>query len=101
MACAGLDGSHEVLGGKMIGARTGHQQTIPVNQLQRELIELAIRRLSLRDVLLALDKGRWIENHDVEALPLGVQRLQGIESVLTDGFELYAIIRGIALSKVQ
>jgi len=60
-----------------------------------------IRRLALRDVFLALDEGGWVENHDVKTLPLGMQRFQRIEGVVTDGFERYAVVRGIALSKVE
>src|SRR6185437_14459430 len=76
-----LDGRHQILGGEVIGAGAGDEQTLALDEGERKLIELAIRGLPLWDVLLALDE-RWrVEHHDIEALtPIvqGLHRLEGI-----------------------
>src|ERR1700728_1829288 len=71
----------ELLDGKMIGARARHQQSLLREQRQRELIQLAVARLTLRQVFLALDERRRIEDHDIEALTPLAERLERVESV--------------------
>src|SRR5438309_1385025 len=74
-----LDGTHQVLRGEVIGAGAGHQQAIAVDELEGELIELAIGGLPLRNIFLALDERRWVEDYDIEACPLGIERLESFE----------------------
>ena len=49
-----LHRTDELALGKMIGARARHQKALSLDELQRQLIELAISRLSLRDVFLCV-----------------------------------------------
>ena len=58
-------------------------------QLQGELVQLAIGGLPLRDVLLALDEGRRIENHDIETLARSCMARQRIERVLARRLHLH------------
>ena len=64
----------QILGGQVIGAGAGHEQPVAPDHAQGELVQLAIGGLPLRDVLLALDEGRRIEDHDIETLALLLQR---------------------------
>src|SRR6202044_923675 len=65
-----LDGRHQLLRRQMVGARTGYEQAVPVDEIEGELIELPIGRLPLGNVLLALDEGRRVENYDIETRAL-------------------------------
>src|ERR1700722_13204639 len=67
---SGLDSANQLLRCQVIGARTGHEQPVPVDEIQGELIELPVCRLSLRNVLLTLDEGGRVENDDIETRTL-------------------------------
>src|SRR6185295_20174476 len=80
-----LNGGGQLLRREVIRARAGHEETVALHELEGKLVQLAIGGLALRNVLLALDERRWIEDHDVEALTVGMQRLQCIEGICLEG----------------
>src|ERR1700752_1002323 len=63
-----LNGGHEVVGRKVVGAGAGDEQSVSLHETQCQLVQLAVRRLSLRNVLLTLDERRRINDDDIKAL---------------------------------
>ena len=75
MAGRRLNRGDEIIRGKVIRAGAGDEQPVPSHQGQRELVQLALRGLTLRDILLPLDERRGIDDDDIKALPTLVERL--------------------------
>src|SRR6202162_4380614 len=97
----GLDRVDKFLGAQVIRAGTGHEQSLIGKYLQGELVELAVRRLALRDVFLTLDERRWIQHHDVEAPALAGQLFQRIEGIGAQRVDHNAVAPRIRLRKIQ
>ena len=91
----------QVVRGQVIRARAGHQQSIAVHEAQRQLVQLAVGRLSLGYVLFALDERGRVDNHDIEALSPLLQRFQGVKSIVTRGLDADAVGLRIAACSLQ
>jgi hypothetical protein len=101
MTGAALDRSQQLLRLEMVGARTGHEDAVALQELDRQLIEPAIGRLALGDVLLALDEGRRVDHDDVEAALFGMQLLHHVEGVAANRRGLQTVRRGRRLQTFQ
>ena len=53
---------------QMIRARAAHQQTIPRQQLHRQLIDALIRSLAFRRIFTALNEGRGVNDDAIKLL---------------------------------
>src|SRR5579863_2832276 len=96
-----LDRVDKLLGAQVIRAGAGHQQPLIGKHLQGELVELAVRRLAVRDIFLALDERRRVQHHDVEAPALAPQLFQRIEGIGAQRVYRNAIALRIRLRKIQ
>src|SRR6266403_859203 len=96
-----LNRTDKVLRGEVIRAGARHQQPVRCEESEGELVQLAVCGLTLRDVLLALDESRRIENNHIVALTLLLQRFQGLKRIGTHRLERQAVCCGIASGKIQ
>ena len=101
VAGGGLDGRDQVVCGHVVRAGTRDQQAVAFHEPQRQLIELAISGLSLRDILLALDEGRWVDNHHIKALRALLQCSQRVERIVVCGLDSHAVGLRIAAGSLQ
>src|SRR5690348_12760068 len=81
-----LHGREQLRLRQMVRAGAGDEEPLGLDERQSKLIELAVGRLPLGNVLLALDEGGRIEDHRIEARAALVQSLQRVESVLAQAF---------------
>ena len=79
----------------MIRARARDEKTLGLEERERQLIELAVRGLPLRDILLALDERGRIEDDGIEPPARLVERAQSVEDIALQGFDRHAIRLGI------
>src|SRR5271165_5984150 len=91
----------QLLGAQVIGARTRDEKSFGRKHLQSELVESLIGGLCLRQVFLALGKGRRIDDHDVEARALARHFFERIERVLLSRADLQAIGLGVLLGELE
>ena len=94
-----LDGGHQILGREVVRAGAGDQQPFALDEGERELIELAVGGLPLRNILLALDECRRIEHHDIEALTPLVQRLHCVEGICANRLQRDAVRLRVARAR--
>ena len=76
-----LDQAQELVTAQVEGAGGGHQQTPGLQHVQAEAVEALIGLEALALVLAALDEGRGIEHHQIEALTFLLELAQGVEGV--------------------
>ncbi len=67
---------------QVMRAGAGHEDRVAREELHRHLVQLAVGRKPLRQVALALDEGRRIDDDQIELLPRLAQRRERIESVV-------------------
>src|SRR5207244_11479344 len=80
----------------MVRARARHRQPLVREQAESELVQLAVGRLALGYVLLALDERGRVENHHFDALAPLAKRLQGIEGGGVQHLERDTVALGVA-----
>ena len=98
-----LDGRDEVVLPQVVRARARDQDAVARQHLHGLLVQLAVGRLPLRDVLAALDEGRRVDDDDVELLAGRPQRRERVERIGAFGTDdvLQSVFRRRSLQQVQ
>ncbi len=93
----------QVVLGQVHRAGGADQDAVLAQQAHGLFVETAVGGLAVLQVLLALDEGRRVGDHHVEAFVGGLQFAQGLEHVALDAGDLlrYAVQRRVALDAVE
>src|SRR5262245_58626656 len=101
VSCGTLNRGSEALRFEMPRAGARNEDAIALEHLHGEVVESLVGGFTLRNILLALDERRWIDDDHVESLLLRTESFEHVERIAAQGARLQSVGATRALDRVE